>query len=32
MVMHKVDADMEANVPPSEELIADMGRFLDEHA
>ena len=32
MIMHKVDAAMEASVPPSPELIATMGRFIEEHA
>jgi hypothetical protein len=32
MVMHKVDADMEASVPPRPGLIQEMGAFIEEHA
>ena len=32
MVMHKVDADMEAGVRPGPELIANMGAFIEGHA
>ena len=32
MLMHKVDTAMEAGVPPSPELIANMGAFIEEHA
>jgi hypothetical protein len=32
MVMHKVDERMEAGVPPSPELIANMGSFIAAHA
>jgi hypothetical protein len=32
MVMHKVDANMEADVPPSPELMQNMGRFIEENA
>jgi hypothetical protein len=30
MVMHKVDADMEANIPPSQTIIASMGQLVQE--
>jgi hypothetical protein len=30
MVMHKVDADMEAGMPPSSRILQDMGRFVEE--